>query len=90
MLQHGHSTCEMSNLLGISQSTCFRIHIECDPHVEPSILVRWLCLMLGERRGISITSSHVSQTIKHGGGGIFVCGCVTSCGMGYICKIKGR
>jgi DNA-directed RNA polymerase specialized sigma subunit len=36
ILQHGRSTCEVSKLLGISQSTCSRIRRECVPHVEPS------------------------------------------------------
>ena len=35
MLEHGHSTHEVSNLLGISQSTCSRICREYVPHVEP-------------------------------------------------------
>ena len=33
---------------------------------------------------------HVSQTIKHGGGVIFVWSCMTSHGMGYMRKIKGK
>ena len=57
MLQHGHSTCELSNLLGISQSTCFRICKECVPHVEPSNLVWLSWLVLGEGWRISMTSS---------------------------------
>ena len=36
MLQHGLSTCEVSKLLGISQSTCSRIRRECVPHVAPA------------------------------------------------------
>ena len=36
LLQHGHSTHEVSKLLGISQPTCFRIHRESVPQVEPS------------------------------------------------------
>jgi hypothetical protein len=36
LLQHGHSTREVSKLLGISQSTCSRICRDCVPHVEPS------------------------------------------------------
>src|SRR4051794_37598634 len=34
LLQNGCSTCEVSKLLGISQSTCSRIHREYAPHVE--------------------------------------------------------
>ena len=33
---------------------------------------------------------HVSHTIKHEGGVVFVWGCMTSGGMGYMCKIKGK
>jgi hypothetical protein len=33
---------------------------------------------------------HVSQTIKHGGSKKFVWDCMTSCGMGYMCKIEGK
>ena len=36
LLQHGHSTREMSKLLGISQSTCSRICKVRVSHVEPS------------------------------------------------------
>jgi transposase len=36
LLQHGHSTREVSKLLGISQSTCFKIRRECVSHVESS------------------------------------------------------
>ena len=36
LLHHGRSTREVSKFLGISQSTRFRIHRECVPHMEPS------------------------------------------------------
>jgi transposase len=36
LLQHGHSTREVSKMLGISQSTCSRICRVCVPYVEPS------------------------------------------------------
>ena len=36
MLQHGHSTHEVSKLLGASQFTCSRICRECVPYMEPS------------------------------------------------------
>ena len=36
LLQHGRSICEVSKLLGTSQSTCSTICRECVPHVEPS------------------------------------------------------
>ena len=32
----------------------------------------------------------MSQTTKHGGGAIFVWGCMTSLCMGYMCKIEGK
>ena len=32
----------------------------------------------------------MNQTIKHGGGGIFVWGCMISCGTHYTCKIEGK
>ena len=37
LLQHGHSTCKVSKLVGISQSTCSRIHKECVPHEERTL-----------------------------------------------------
>ena len=37
-----------------------------------------------------LQARHVSQTVKHGGGAIFVWGCMTSSGMGYMCKIEGK
>ena len=33
---------------------------------------------------------HVCKAVKHGGGVIFVWGCMTSCGMGYMRKIEGK
>ena len=36
MIHHGHITLEVSKLLGISQSTCYRTCRECVSHVEPS------------------------------------------------------
>jgi hypothetical protein len=37
----------------------------------------------------NLKAHRVSQKIKHGGGAIFVWGCMT-CGMGYMCKIEGE
>jgi hypothetical protein len=37
-----------------------------------------------------LQAHHVSQTFKHGGGANFVWGCMTSSGMGYMCKIEGK
>ena len=36
LLQHGRSTCEVSKVLGISQSMCFNLCRECVPLVKPS------------------------------------------------------
>jgi len=33
---------------------------------------------------------NVKPTIKHGGGGLMVWGCMTSKGVGYLCKIEGK
>ena len=50
MLQHGLSTCEVSKLLGISQSTCSRIHREFVPHVMHSRGGRPKIISLAQRR----------------------------------------
>jgi hypothetical protein len=43
------------------------------------------------RDGISqLQAHHMSQTINHGGGVVFVWGCMTSHCMGYLCKIEGK
>ena len=43
------------------------------------------------RDGISqLHAHHASQTIKHGGGAIFVWGCMTSHGMGTCARFKGK
>ena len=47
----------------------------------------WCWVRDGESQ---LQTHHVSQTIKHGGGAIFVRGCMTSHGMGYMCKIEGK
>jgi hypothetical protein len=47
----------------------------------------WCWVRDGESQ---LHAHHVSQTITHGGGAIFVWGCMTSCGMHYMCKIEGK
>ena len=47
--------------------------------------------MLGEGWSILIEKTHhVNQTINYEVGAIFVWGCMTSCGMGHMCKIEGK
>ena len=41
-------------------------------------------------RESQLQARHVSQTVKHGGGAIFVWGSMTSHGMGYICNVEGN
>ena len=50
MLQHGRSTCVVSKLLGISQSTCSRIRKTCVTHVEPSRGGRPRSITFAQRR----------------------------------------
>lgn len=38
----------------------------------------------------NLEERNVNTTIKHGGGGLMVWGCMTSKGVGYLCKIDGR
>ena len=37
-----------------------------------------------------LQAHHVNQIVKYGGGAIFVWGCMTSCGIGYMYKIEGK
>ena len=37
-----------------------------------------------------LQAHHVSRTIKHGGGAIFMWGWMTSHDMGNMCKIEGK
>ena len=46
--------------------------------------------MLGGDGESQLKAHHMSQTIKYGGGVIFLRGCMPSHGMGYICKIEGK
>jgi hypothetical protein len=47
----------------------------------------WCWVRDGESQ---VQAHHVIQRVKHGGGAIFVWDCMTSCGMGYMCKIDGK
>src|SRR4051812_47931837 len=38
----------------------------------------------------SLQDHQVKGTLKHGGGGIMVWGCMTADGPGYLCKIEGN
>lgn len=42
-----------------------------------------------KRKGEPLKDQHVKGTIKFGGGGIFVWGCFTARGIGYLCRIDG-
>ena len=44
--------------------------------------------MLGKGWISELQVHHRSQKVKHGGGAIFVWGCMTSHAMDYMCKIK--
>ena len=47
-----------------------------------------VALGMGEGWGISITSSLDESNIKHEGSANFAWGCMSSRGMGYMCKIE--
>lgn len=40
--------------------------------------------------GEPLQNTHIKPTVKFGGGSVFVWGCFTSCGVGYLCKIDGK
>jgi len=40
--------------------------------------------------GESLQDGHVKPTVKFGGGSVFIWGCFTSHGVGYLCKIDGK
>ena len=40
--------------------------------------------------GSALKSNHVQATVKFGGGGLMVWGCMTSQGVGFACRIEGR
>ncbi len=42
-----------------------------------------------KHKGEPLKDQHIKGTIKFGGGGIFVWGCMTAAGIGYLCKIDG-
>lgn len=43
-----------------------------------------------KRPGEQLQPHHIKPTVKYGGGSIFVWGCITSQGVGYMCRIEGR
>ena len=47
----------------------------------------WCWVRDGESQ---LQARHVSQTVKHGGGAIFLWGCMISGGINYMCKIEGK
>ena len=47
----------------------------------------WCWVRDGESQ---LQGHHASQTIEHGGGAIFMLGCMTSHGTGYMCKKEGK
>lgn len=42
-----------------------------------------------KRDGERAQARHIKQTVKHGGGSIMIWGCMTSNGVGHMCKITG-
>ena len=49
-----------------------------------------LMVVFGIGEESPLQARHVNQTIKHGGGAIFVWDCMTSCGISYMCKIERK
>ena len=47
----------------------------------------WCWVRDGESQ---LQAHHVGQTLKHGGGAIYVWGYMTSLGMGYMCQVEGK
>lgn len=43
-----------------------------------------------KKAGTPLQSQHVQQTIKFGGGSVMVWGCMTTSGVGYMCRIEGK
>lgn len=43
-----------------------------------------------KRPGEQLQPHHIKPTVKYGRGSIFVWGCITSQGVGYMCRIEGR
>jgi len=41
-----------------------------------------------KKPGASLQSHHITPTVKHGGGSIFVWGCITARGVGFMCRIN--
>ena len=42
-----------------------------------------------KKKGEALKDRHVKGTVKFGGGGVFVWGCFTAVGIGYLCRIEG-
>jgi len=42
-----------------------------------------------KRQGETLKDAHIKPTVKFGGGSVFVWGCFTSSGVGFLCKIDG-
>ena len=47
-------------------------------------------LWVWKRPGSALTEQHVNGTVKFGGGSLMLWGCMTTQGVGYMCKIDGR
>jgi hypothetical protein len=43
-----------------------------------------------KKAGSALTDQHVEGTVKYGGGGLMIWGCMTAQGVGYACRIDGR
>ena len=42
-----------------------------------------------EKKNEPLKDAHIKPTVKFGGGSVFVWGCFTCHGVGYLCKIDG-
>ncbi|KAG1034588.1 hypothetical protein G6F43_013385 [Rhizopus delemar] len=45
------------------------------------------CKYYGKRKGDRLQPHHIEVTVKHGGGGIMLWGCITNEGPGYACQV---
>ena len=41
------------------------------------------------KEGEALKDAHIKSTVKFGGGSVFVWGCFTCHGVGFLCKIDG-
>ncbi|KAG1440581.1 hypothetical protein G6F55_013458 [Rhizopus delemar] len=46
------------------------------------------CIYYWKRKGDRLRPHHIEVTVKHGGGGIMLWGCITSEGPGYACQTR--